>query len=146
MSIPKYSNLGRKSLSISVPSTQLTQSSQTMACKVTKAMDKLSTAPCKLEIVLKITTLPTPVRTVKNGWKQFMLNGEGQRIRIKIRPKAWRKLYQASQQWPAWAALIRGNMGNSLNNGFEMLNPTVQIFEQFSSDSPSIAPSMNDSV
>jgi len=86
------------------------------------------------------------VRTVKNGWKQFMLNGEGQRIRIKIRPKAWRKLYQASQQWTAWAALIRGNMGNSLNNGFEMLNPTVQIFEQFSSDSSPIAPSMNDSV
>jgi LEA14-like dessication related protein len=87
--------------------------------------------PCKLEVIVKITVLPTHVRTVKNGWKQFILNGEGQRIRVKVRPKAWDKLHQASLQWQTWTALIKGDMGHTLKDGFEMLNPTVQIFQTF---------------
>jgi len=102
-----------------------------------KATEKPIINPCKLEVVLKVTTLPSPVRTVKNGWKQFILNGEGQRIRVKIRPRAWRKLYQANQRQTAWSALIKGSMGDSLKNGFELKNPTVQIFEQNSSGLPS---------
>lgn len=92
-------------------------------------MSSIATVPCKLEVVVKITALPTHVRTVKNGWKQFILNGDGQRIRVKVRPKAWHKLHQASQQWQTWTALIKGDMGCSLKDGFEMLNPTVQIFQ-----------------
>ncbi len=131
MSIPKYSSL---------PSPRLTQTFQTTVQKAMKATDKPITTPCKLEVILKVTTLPSPVRTVKNGWKQFMLNGEGQRIRIKIRPRAWRKLCQANQRQTAWAALIKGSMGDSLKNGFELINPTVQIFDQASSGNlPSIA-------
>ncbi len=92
-------------------------------------MCKVATIPCKLEVIVKITALPTHVRTVKNGWKQFILNGEGQRIRVKVRPKAWHKLHQASRQWQTWTALIKGDMGHALKDGFEMLNPTVQIFQ-----------------
>lgn len=93
-----------------------------------KTKEKPVTIPCKLEVVLKITALPSLVRTVKNGWKQFIVNGDGQRIRVKIRPKAWRKLHQVSQQ-QTWTALIKGSMGNSLHNGFEILNPSVQVFK-----------------
>jgi hypothetical protein len=95
------------------------------------------TVPCKLEVVLRINQLPAPVRTVKNGWKQFMLNGDGQRIRIKIRPKTWQKLHKINQQTATWTALIRGTMGDSLNHGFEIINPTVQIFKP----TPPVAPS-----
>ncbi|MEZ5671155.1 MAG: hypothetical protein R3E08_01785 [Thiotrichaceae bacterium] len=94
-----------------------------------KTKEKPATIPCKLEVVLKVTALPSLVRTVKNGWKQFIINGDGQRIRVKVRPKAWRKLYQVSQQQHTWTALIKGSMGNSLHNGFEILNPSVQIFK-----------------
>jgi|GEM_PF-289105 hypothetical protein len=118
----------------------LTQTFQATVQKAMKATDKPIPTPCKLEVILKVTTLPSPVRTVKNGWKQFMLNGEGQRIRVKIRPRAWRKLCQVSQRQTAWAALIKGSMGTPLKDGFELTNPTVQIFEQVSSgDLSSIA-------
>lgn len=98
-------------------------------------MSSVAAVPCKLEVTVKITALPAHVRTVKNGWKQFILNGDGQRIRIKVRPKAWHKLYQASQQWQTWTALIKGDMGQSLKDGFEMLNPTVQIFQNPTAES-----------
>lgn len=97
-------------------------------------MSSVATVPCKLEVIVKITALPIHVRTVKNGWKQFILNGDGQRIRVKVRPKAWHKLHQANQQWQTWTALIKGDMGQALKDGFEMLNPTVQIFQQPTSE------------
>jgi hypothetical protein len=84
----------------------------------------------KLEINIKISQLPTPSHTIKRGWQRFYLNVEGQIVQMKVRPRTWNKLLQANEEYPSWIASITGKMGHRIKNGFELLEPSVQIYEK----------------
>jgi hypothetical protein len=84
----------------------------------------------KLELTIKINEMPTDIRTVENGWKEFDLDCDGQLVRVKVKPKVFKKLEQAQESYPMWVAAIAGRMGESLQGGFVLDQPNIQVFER----------------
>jgi hypothetical protein len=91
---------------------------------------KLPKVPGRLEINIKITQVPNWVQTVKRGWQRFCVNANGQIVQMKVRPRTWSRLLEADKQYPHWVASITGTMGHRIKNGFELLEPAVQIYEK----------------
>jgi len=83
-----------------------------------------------MELCVKINELPGDSRTLKNGWEEFIIDADDQNVKIKVRPRTWKKLQQAAREYPSWVANIRGQMGERIKGGFELLRPSVQIFEK----------------
>jgi hypothetical protein len=88
----------------------------------------------KLEINIKIGELPNWVETLKRGWCRFCVNAEGQVVQMKVRPKTWNKLLKANEEYPGWVASITGKMGHRIKNGFELLEPAIQVYEKKASE------------
>ena len=84
----------------------------------------------KLELTIKINEMPADIRTVENGWKEFDLDCDGQLVRVKIKPKVFKKLEQAQESYPMWVAAIAGRMGEPLQGGFVLDQPNIQVFER----------------
>lgn len=84
----------------------------------------------RMELTIKLNELPNNVLTVKNQWRQFDVQADDQIIRLRVRPKAWNKMAQANEQWESWVAAITGKMGNPIKDGFELLQPAVQVYEK----------------
>jgi len=74
--------------------------------------------PGKMELTIKINEMPANFRTVENGWKEFDLDCDGQLVRIKVKPKVFKKLEQAQENYPMWVAAIAGKMGEAIEEGF----------------------------
>jgi len=83
-----------------------------------------------MELCVKVNELPADSRTLKNGWEEFIIDANNQKVKIKVRPKTWKKLQKAAREYPAWVANIRGQMGERIKGGFELLKPCIQIFEK----------------
>jgi len=84
----------------------------------------------KMEAVVKINQIPNHVETIKNGWKRFKIDAEGQVLEMKIRPRAWNKLLRANAEWPLWTATISGKLGPRIKAGFRLLEVAVQVYEK----------------
>jgi hypothetical protein len=84
----------------------------------------------KLEINIKINQLPTQSQTIKRGWQRFYVNVEGQIVQMKVRPRTWNKLLKANEEYPTWVASITGKMGHRIKDGFELLEPSIQVYEK----------------
>lgn len=84
----------------------------------------------RLELTLKINMLPKDVKFI-NGMNQFMVQVDNKPIRVCLRNKGWNKIEKAPSEYGAWIALIRGKIGAPIETqGFEMVDPLVQIFER----------------
>lgn len=95
----------------------------------------------KLELTVKINKLPDDVTTDKNGWKGFSVDCEGIVVSIKVRPRMWTKLEDASKNYPLWVAAITGQMGRSTGGrNFELNEPAVQVFERKPPPPPDMPP------
>jgi hypothetical protein len=92
--------------------------------------------PGKLELTIKITTLPVHVATDPNGWKVFNLDCDGVRVAVRLRPKMWIKLEQAASSLPVWVAAIAGKMGERTAEGFALEESAVQVFERKAAKPP----------
>lgn len=86
--------------------------------------------PGKLEVTIKISTLPADVETVENGWKLFRVLCGEREVSIRVRPKLWNKIDEASKSFPLWVAAIVGQMGPGTEKGFELLEANIQVFER----------------
>jgi hypothetical protein len=86
--------------------------------------------PGKLELTIKINEFPADVQTVENGWKEFELDCDGQIVSVKVKPKVFKKLEQAQENYPMWVAAIAGKMGLPTENGFVLNEPNIQVFER----------------
>ncbi|MEW6498056.1 MAG: fertility inhibition FinO-like protein [Cyanobacteriota bacterium] len=84
----------------------------------------------KLELTIKINEMPADVETVENGWKQFDLDCDGQLVRVTVKPKVFKKLEQAQENYPMWVAAIAGKMGEPIEGGFVLDQPNIQTFER----------------
>ncbi|NEQ78247.1 MAG: fertility inhibition FinO-like protein [Okeania sp. SIO2C9] len=87
------------------------------------------TIAAKMEVVLKISELPES-ETVENGWQYFEIDSDGIIVSITVKPKIFKKLTQAAENYPQWVAAITGKMGESTENGFKLENPAIQVFEK----------------
>lgn len=87
--------------------------------------------PGKLDVTIKITAIPEDVTTDANGWKSFHIAcGEGVRVAVRVRPKLWNKLTQGAAVWPLWIASLTGGIGKRTDDGFELTEPGIQVFER----------------
>ncbi|RKZ53921.1 MAG: hypothetical protein DRR16_17615 [Candidatus Parabeggiatoa sp. nov. 3] len=84
----------------------------------------------KLEVNIKMTALPNWVETIKRGWRRICINADGQIVQMKVRPRVWNKLLQANEDWPMWIASITGKIGPRFKNGFELVEPAIQVYEK----------------
>lgn len=85
--------------------------------------------PGKLDITVKINTFPE-ARTIENNWKEFDVDCEGVQATIKIKPKQFKKLEQAKENYPMWVAAISGKMGEFNHSGFTIAQASIQVFEK----------------
>jgi len=83
----------------------------------------------RLEVIIKISELPEP-EAVENGWQQFEIDCDGKIITATVKPKVWKKLQQAQENYPMWVAAIAGKMGEATENGFILDQPNIQVFEK----------------
>ena len=86
--------------------------------------------PGKLEITIKINEFPADVRTVENGWREFDLDCDGQLVQVKVKPKVFKKLEQARENYLMWVAALAGKMGEPIEGGFVLDQPNIQVFER----------------
>jgi len=83
----------------------------------------------KLEATIKIDELPTPA-TVENGWQHFTIDCDGKEVSITVKPKMWKKLTSAVEQYDSWVAAVRGQIGELTAEGFVLESPSIQAFER----------------
>jgi hypothetical protein len=48
----------------------------------------------------------------------------------KIPNKQWNTLKKAAETYPQWVAAINGQMGEAVDGGFRLDNPSLQVFEK----------------
>ncbi|MBW4640411.1 MAG: hypothetical protein KME05_19715 [Gloeocapsa sp. UFS-A4-WI-NPMV-4B04] len=84
----------------------------------------------KMELTIKINEFPTDVRTVENGLKQFDIDTGSRIVTITVKPKMFKKLEQAQENYPMWVAAIAGLMGEKTDKGFMLNEPNIQTFEK----------------
>ena len=91
---------------------------------------RMPRTPGKFEINIKISELPNWVEPVKRGWQRFCVNADKQVVQMMVRPKVWNKLLKANEEYPMWVASFTGKMGPRIKNGFELLEPAMQVYEK----------------
>jgi hypothetical protein len=83
----------------------------------------------KLEITIKINELPN-AKTLQNSWQSFELDCDGRIVSVFVKPKVWKKLTEAQANFPMWVAAIGGQMGKATADGFELEQPSIEVFEK----------------
>ena len=68
--------------------------------------------------------------TLENGWKQFELDCDGRIVIVTVKPKMFRKLEEARDNYPMWVAAISGKMDANPKQGFILDKPSIQAFER----------------
>jgi len=96
-----------------------------------KAKKKVMTPiPGKMDVTIKISEIPSDVEILKNQWRKFIVKTEQYNILLKVRPKTWNKLKDASDKYSLWIAVINGKMGRFKDGAFELDQPGLQVFER----------------
>ena len=85
--------------------------------------------PGKLEATIKISELPTS-EVVENGWHHFTIDCDGRQVSATVKPKVWKKLTTANEQYESWVAAVTGQIGELTPEGFVLESPSIQAFER----------------
>lgn len=85
--------------------------------------------PGKLEATIKISELPTS-ELIENGWHHFTIDCEGRTVSVTVKPKVWKKLTTADEQYESWVAAVTGQIGELTPEGFVLESPSIQAFER----------------
>lgn len=84
----------------------------------------------KSELTIKINEFPSDVQTLENGWKYLEIECEGRIVSVQLKPKMFKKLEEAKEQYPLWVAAIRGTLGAITEKGYVLEQPSIQVFER----------------
>ena len=106
------------------------EKSPRMQAPQSSAIIRMPKTQGKLEVNIKISEMPNWVEAVKNGWQRFCISVDGEIVQMKVRPKVWNKLLKANEEYPQWVASITGKMGPRIKNGFELVEPAIQVYEK----------------
>ena len=82
------------------------------------------------EVSLKVNELPNWVEVLENNHRRIFLNASGQTIQMDLHPKLWNEWLTANEKYPLWTATITGKKGPRIDNGFELLEVGIQIYER----------------
>lgn len=92
--------------------------------------EEIMPTPGKMELTIKINQFPVEVKTVANNWKQFNVEAGDRIVSIVVKPKVFKKLEQAQENYPQWIATITGQIGETTEKGFVLKEPSIQVFER----------------
>jgi hypothetical protein len=88
--------------------------------------------PGRLELTLKFTQLPKAV-PIKDGMK-IGIQTDNALVVATLRPKAWKKLTKAAEDWPQWVAALSGTLGAQVPTdkgpAIILQEPNLQVFEK----------------
>jgi hypothetical protein len=85
--------------------------------------------PGKLDVTLKINQLPQ-VKSTSAQTVVFAVQANGRTVVVELKNKAWNTLKTAASTYPQWVAAIGGKLGEAIEGGFRLDQPTVQVFER----------------
>ena len=98
--------------------------------------------PGKLDVTLKINQLP-PAKPASSGTMLFAVQADGRAVIVEVKNKLWNTLKNAAEQYPQWVAAITGQMGEAIDGGFRLENPSLQVFEKKAKPAAAAKPTPN---
>ncbi|HEY9828460.1 MAG TPA: hypothetical protein V6D19_23725 [Stenomitos sp.] len=96
--------------------------------------------PAKVQLTCKLNQVPKH-RTLPDKQVEFFLrDGESERIfTVRMKPKVFKKL--TDHGYADWVAAISGEIGAATETGFELVNPSLQVFAKKSKgDADAVTP------
>ena len=85
--------------------------------------------PGKLDVTLKINQLPQ-AKPASPGAMLFAVQADERTVIVEMKNKQWNTLKKAEEQYPQWVAAITGKLGDAIEGGFRLENPSLQVFEK----------------
>ncbi|WP_228024161.1 fertility inhibition FinO-like protein [Synechocystis salina] len=90
------------------------------------------TTPGKLKITIKINEFADDVQVNENNWKSFVIDCDGTQVSITVKPKVFKKVEQAKENYPMWVGACSftvpgGNVdpwGKPPRRDLSSINPT----------------------
>ncbi|MGB8698018.1 MAG: hypothetical protein WCD18_01255, partial [Thermosynechococcaceae cyanobacterium] len=84
--------------------------------------------PAKIQLTCKLNQVPAH-REFPDKQIEFFLNDGSDRIfTVRMKPKMFKKL--TDHGFENWVAAISGELGPATETGFELMTPSVQVFEK----------------
>lgn len=100
---------------------------QVQASPLTAQEIRKMSVPTKIQVTCKISEVP-PCRELPSKDLEFFL-ADGERV-LTVRMKARHFSKLTNHGFAQWVAAISGELGPSTEIGFELVNPSIQVFEK----------------
>ena len=84
--------------------------------------------PAKLELTFKLSSVPK--LTLVGTHKVFCLDVGSHIVTVAVKPKVFKRMEDANEQWGQWIAVITGMMGDKTAKGFILERVGVSCFEK----------------
>ncbi|HEY9823914.1 MAG TPA: hypothetical protein V6D19_00585 [Stenomitos sp.] len=85
--------------------------------------------PAKVQLTCKLNQVPQHRILPDKQIEFFLRDGESERIfTVCMKPKVFKKL--TDHGYADWVAAISGEIGTATETGFELVNPSLQVFEK----------------
>ena len=113
---------------------QLTQQKKAKSTKSGKdilpILKEFTCTPCpaKLELTFKLSQIPKS--TLIGSHRVFCLDVGSHIVTVAVKPKVFRRMEDANEQWDSWIAVVTGMMGEKTARGFILERVGVSCFEK----------------
>ncbi|MEH2338896.1 hypothetical protein [Nostoc sp.] len=85
----------------------------------------------KSEVIIKFSGLLPTATPVENKKVEISLTDQnGIVFTAQVNGKSWRKAETSVAEFPDWAGTVSGKLGQRTENGFEIMEAGIQIFEK----------------
>jgi hypothetical protein len=84
--------------------------------------------PAKIQLTCKLNQVPAYRDRPDQQVEFFLRDGNDRIFTVRMKPKLFKKLIDHGYE--QWVAAIAGELGPATETGFELLNPTIQVFEK----------------
>lgn len=85
-------------------------------------------SPAKLELTFKLSSMPKS--TLIGNHKVFCLDVGSSIVTVAVKPKVFKRIEEAAEQWHNWIAVITGVIGDKTVKGFILERVGVSCFEK----------------
>jgi hypothetical protein len=85
----------------------------------------------KSEIIIKFSgSMPVAKPAENKKVEVELVDQNGTVFKVLLNAKSWRKAESNAAEYADWAGAISGKLGQQIENGFEIVDAGVQIFEK----------------
>jgi len=85
----------------------------------------------KSEIIIKFSGSMPVAKSAENKKVEVeLVDQNGTVFKVLLNAKSWRKAESNAAEYADWAGAISGKLGQQIENGFEIVDAGVQIFEK----------------